>query len=291
MKKSAPETNYCAHAVDDLKKLHPKLAPSIERETVSVLLKGLSNSVKFRIPDYGRILQRKKGDTIGSTIERYCHGFRLPYPNVALEWDVPDCESLAYPGSGYDFEQDSGYDAVLCLASEEKVEDRHVVVMYLMCRAFSPEGKAWVPLNFGAVIYPEGAGVRIFAQTNSGKTTGENSAVARADVIGEVSALVEFVAALACSNSIAADAPPPNPKLNAKRKKAGKTPFFSYKVLTIASQGSPTAGRPQGGSHGSPRVHLRRGHIRRLPERTVWVNACVVGDKSKGFIHKDYNVT
>lgn len=284
------ETNYCAHAIDDLKKLRPRLAPSLELDTVDHLLQGIANSVKFRIPDYGRILERKKGDTVGETIEKYCPNFRLPYPTVALEWSIPDCQSLAYPGSGYDFERDCGYDAVICLASEEERNKEHFVVMRLMCRAFSPEGKAWVPLNFGATISPGGASISIFAQTNTGKATGEGSLVARSDVIGEISALVEFVAALACSNSVAADAALPNANLNAKRAKSGKTPFFSYKVLTISAQGSKAPSGSQCGTHGSPRVHLRRGHIRRLPERTVWVNACVVGDKSKGFVHKDYKV-
>ncbi|MNC48955.1 hypothetical protein D3C75_981010 [compost metagenome] len=105
-----------------------------------------------------------------------------------------------------------------------------------------------------------------------------------------VTTLAQFMAALSCSNSTAADATPPNPALNAKRRKAGKTPFFTYKVLTITTNGSASSKEGQCGTHGSPRVHLRRGHIRRLPEKTVWVNACVVGDKSKGLVQKDYKM-
>lgn len=38
------------------------------------------------------------------------------------------------------------------------------------------------------------------------------------------------------------------------------------------------------------RQHLRREHIRRLSSGNIWVNACVVGDPSKGKINKSYEV-
>ena len=46
-----------------------------------------------------------------------------------------------------------------------------------------------------------------------------------------------------------------------------------------------------GGTHASPRTHLRRGHIRRLrwgPK--VWVNSCVVNPGAIGGVNKDYAV-
>lgn len=79
--------------------------------------------------------------------------------------------------------------------------------------------------------------------------------------------------------------------INAKRIAKGKVPFFSYRTLCIM----PDAGKAQngkgGGTHASPRLHLRRGHIRRLGDRRVWVKSSLVGDKSKGFAGKDYTVT
>ncbi len=39
-----------------------------------------------------------------------------------------------------------------------------------------------------------------------------------------------------------------------------------------------------------PRVHLRRGHLRRLPGKVVWVQPAVVGNSEKGIIQKDYRV-
>lgn len=75
-----------------------------------------------------------------------------------------------------------------------------------------------------------------------------------------------------------------------KRSANGKVPFFDYKVLTInTKEASPTKNGITG-THACPRQHLRRGHIRRLKNKHVWVNSCVVGDATKGMVKKDYNI-
>lgn len=48
---------------------------------------------------------------------------------------------------------------------------------------------------------------------------------------------------------------------------------------------------PQGGSHASPRWHIRRGHWRQLADgRRVFVRECEVGDPARGGVLKDYIV-
>jgi hypothetical protein len=78
--------------------------------------------------------------------------------------------------------------------------------------------------------------------------------------------------------------------LNKKRARSGKTPFFSYHVLQIDADRAQNGGGGQGGGHASPRLHLRRGHIRALPDgkRTTFVRAHLVGDANKGHVKKDY---
>lgn len=105
--------------------------------------------------------------------------------------------------------------------------------------------------------------------------------------------VVNLICTLSCSNAHIEDHPDKPSKLkNDLRKKKNKLPFFEFKILTIDSGKSKNSepGKSTGGSHASPRVHLRRGHIRKLPTKNVWVNACVVGDKSKGEITKEYLV-
>lgn len=46
---------------------------------------------------------------------------------------------------------------------------------------------------------------------------------------------------------------------------------------------------PQGGTHASPRWHVRRGHWRQLADgRRIFVRACEVGDPERGGVIKDY---
>jgi hypothetical protein len=48
---------------------------------------------------------------------------------------------------------------------------------------------------------------------------------------------------------------------------------------------------PLGGTHATPRWHIRRGHWRTIADgRRVFVRECEVGDKSRGGVVKDYEV-
>lgn len=90
-----------------------------------------------------------------------------------------------------------------------------------------------------------------------------------------------------CSNVVAAENKPPR-FINAKRVAKGKVPFFTYRTLHITGEGTSSA--KAGGTHASPRLHFRRGHIRRLGDKRIWVNACMVGDKTLGLAKHDYRV-
>lgn len=79
-------------------------------------------------------------------------------------------------------------------------------------------------------------------------------------------------------------------KLNKKRTKNGKLPIFSFKTLVIDKNEKVIDKSYKGGSHASPRVHLRRGHFRKYLDKKIWVSECVVGEKDKGIVHKDYLV-
>lgn len=76
-------------------------------------------------------------------------------------------------------------------------------------------------------------------------------------------------------------------KLQKARAKRGKQPLFSYWTLRL--DGKSDRGDDYGGTHASPRVHLRRGHPRQYtPGKWTWVQAHAVGNKSLGVVHKDY---
>lgn len=283
MKNSPQETNYCAHAIDDIATALAGDLSSHARETLTELRQGLQDSLHFRLPDSGQLFQLKPGAKTTESIRDYCPHLRLPFPVTALEFSLyADCTDIKARG-------DAHYDASILLLREiANREGLPAILIRPMVRVSYGSRKTWIPEDYAAVINAETLTIEALWQTEAGKIGSPDEA---SDMLrGPLTVVAGFVAALSCSNSATADAAPPNVALNEKHKRAGKTPFFSYKVLTLNLDSNSRKGSTTGG-HASPRVHLRRGHIRRLPDRTVWVNAAVVGDKRKGFIHKDYSLT
>ncbi|HGO6075405.1 TPA: hypothetical protein ACK3Q6_008062 [Burkholderia cepacia] len=108
------------------------------------------------------------------------------------------------------------------------------------------------------------------------------------DSSDEVTAAVQACSVLNCANVRTSEVAPSR-AANALRAAKGKRPFFTYKVLEVSADrgrgGSAT------GSHASPRMHLRRGHLRRLDGKVVWVRAAMVNAKSTdGVVAKDYSL-
>jgi hypothetical protein len=99
-----------------------------------------------------------------------------------------------------------------------------------------------------------------------------------------IGVLIGLLNALECSN-VRADR-----ICSAKNKKVqAALGLDEYHVLTIA-QSSDLAHRV-GGTHRSPREHLRRGHIRRYENgQKLWINATVVNAGVGGKITKDYKI-
>jgi len=96
-----------------------------------------------------------------------------------------------------------------------------------------------------------------------------------------------FLSALNCSNVSRIRHDPP-PKLQKARIRRGKRPLFSYWTLEVGVSSEKNTFNC-GGTHSSPRVHLRRGHPRQYQNgKWCWVQACVVGEKKNGVVHKDY---
>ncbi|MFC7634675.1 hypothetical protein ACFQVB_45990, partial [Paraburkholderia humisilvae] len=109
------------------------------------------------------------------------------------------------------------------------------------------------------------------------------------DAHDEVMMVIQACSVLNCSNVEMEDVRPSR-SANAIRTATCKSPFFTCKVLQVSMDHSP--GAWQGwGTAASPRMHLRRGHLRRLPERVVWVRAAMINAGSRdGIVVKDYAV-
>lgn len=104
------------------------------------------------------------------------------------------------------------------------------------------------------------------------------------------SVLCRFVMALNCVNTRRVEHPAPK-FMNQKRAAKGRQPLFSFWTLHLPGSAA-NDGTPFGGTHASPRLHLRRGHIRQYaPGKYTWVEACIVGNKQAGMVVKDYAVS
>ena len=106
----------------------------------------------------------------------------------------------------------------------------------------------------------------------------------------EVQTVVQACSVINCANVTTAEVSAPA-ALNKKRQEKGKQPFFSYTVLQLSDERREAGKGGASGSHASPRMHLRRGHLRRLESKVVWVRPAMVNAGSNtGVVLKDYAV-
>ena len=196
---------------------------------------------------------------------------RPPFPNTVVQ---------------FDFEHDGRQFPVLIFVRQSS-NDEFVVFEGIR----DANGEWWTSGQFLWARTPNGGwGIGGDGTPNLlGDNLGEHAHRQREAVGKAVSIAWSVFAVMACSN-VRAQEHKPADALNKKRLTAGKQPLVSYKTLEIVTPSERGESACSGGTHASPRVHLRRGHIRRLGDgRTVWVQACVVGSKH-GMVIKDYRV-
>lgn len=80
-------------------------------------------------------------------------------------------------------------------------------------------------------------------------------------------------------------------KVNRRRDREGKEPFYSYHVVSLAHRSrvaNPIGG--VGGATTKKRLHFRRGHWRHYAAFKSWVRWTLVGNPDLGFIDKEYRL-
>ena len=160
-----------------------------------------------------------------------------------------------------------------------------VVVDYLRNRdCIDPRSKAmWTLDSEMVVLFP----MPISLMMQNGMSMAQIQGTLQADNNDEVGAALSFAAVMGCANVETQRLDPPA-ALNKKRLASGKEPFDPVHVLWVrgsALEGraaAHTASASHAGSRASPRMHLRRGHIRVLADRNVWVNHAIVGAHQAG---------
>lgn len=296
---SIQRRNYITHAIDDVRTMvrSGDLDP-IAKDYAVDLLGHLDRAVKFQMPENGEMLV-----DIRDASKDVLDCVRLPFPTVAAEYDItlPSAAPKAITVA-VDLDAMPAFKDAL---RELYPEDGGAWVSSL---AFDPDRRAWVP-TFAHILFPyrqaEAAVEKGFCRLGGivlePPVGSPEKVIARyggfegysrqmmAEHFVDLTAIANLSLCSLCSNVEQTKVPAPK-FLSRQRVKKGKAPFYEYRVLTVApSVAAPSIGA--GMARTGPRVHLRRGHIRRLSDgRMTWVRHCVVGDKAKGVVMKDYRL-
>lgn len=297
--------------LDEFMAKDPGLAKAVAgsaRDTVILL----HNSEKFILPEWGRIFTPDEYDLL----EDLQMSTRLPYPITALEYH---CKYEGTDNFDDRYEERCSKRIALCVETEAIMEHTSMLShmhttrfhneepgdgFYVMPIAYSDAQEIWCPPP-AAMFFPRGGNARLHTEAKmcvlplGSASYGHypveerKTRIAR-DLADESIAVCHLLMALALDHGRHEVLPSPV-KLNKKRAKRGKPPLYEYKVLDIVAdvlQGPVSASKPhQGGSHASPRMHKRRGHVRRLTSgKQTWVRNAIIGKPSRGQVIKDYAV-
>lgn len=276
-------TNDLIEQLIKTKKVKGNLTQS--KQNLKDMALELKRAIPFRLPDQGKLFgERPEGALLYDKYSFVFEQFRLPYPEVVLEHFTSPAGRVASQ------EYNIKFDATLIHLKE--IEDGWVKGRVFFRRS---ETKKWDICNFGFKIKPyvSKQGLETYpvfeTLTSDLLYHGKGLDVFVNDVGGEITTVIEFLAILHCTN-VSVETKKPSKEVNKKRRAQGKKPLLAYKVLTIP--GMTGEHHHRGGTHNSPRTHLRRGHIRRLSSgKRVWVNACLVNrDAKNGMVVKKYAV-
>lgn len=321
--------NYTTHCIEFLRPLVDHQSPDLG-QWLRILLDTLAKVPKFQLPDTGRVVDDPSVERLlaQARLPFPCVALEYAVPqNTDL---LSDVQVAAPKRIALAWDLHHGWPAELrSLAGESDLTPRHALLVagLFATRERDMTGEAWAPvpgflevpllqnMNHGipAEVFDTGLrGMRppevdirkvpvltahvpyvcpSFAPYHSAGSLATPVEHVLADLNDEVWTALSFAALCACANVhtelVAAPA-----KLNKKRLAHHKTPLFDVNVLTVAEGGfqgraKSTSG---GGSHASPRTHLRRGHIRQLPDRAIWVNAAVVNAASGAAVVPQYAV-
>lgn len=271
-------SNYCRNMVLQFEKtLELKNSLRTSQPHFGLAMELAAQAKKFLLPPGGRLFDDKEFKALDDSEQ-----LRLPFPVIALEFAQPIINAQ---------------DALvgMTLKSSKRivfvVENDNWLTLLVVC--WIDDQKSWVPFPCMASIPTTGYLDRTVKDAD-GRTPIrvklENENMPVEDFADELGSLLCFLNSLQCAN---VNIEHPVSNKSGKKIKAS-LPFDSYHYLTIARQSGPGSGQAdatgQTGGHRSPREHLRRGHIRRLEDRRIWVNAVVVNAGSAGSVAKSYIV-
>ena len=220
------------------------------------MLAGLPAAPVYLFPDQ----EHFDSDEVEVMVRQYCSGqVCLPHRDVLFEVT----------------HRHERFTAVTAFATKT-VDDEFIGFL------FTREGTRWTDVQCNAVFRADGyAGYEVHPSITS-ESHGEQCG-------SILTGLVWRALALLSRGSNVTDNRVPQVR-RPKLARSGVSGWI-YRVVDIDPDRVKAAAAIAGGTHASPRWHIRRGHWRTLPNgRRTFVRECEVGDPDRGGVVKDYRV-
>lgn len=292
-----------------LRKAIPQIQASLNRKSNEKFIEVIDwvcdravKAEKFVMPNGGQIFN--------SGLRALPEKLNLPFPEIVLEYSCVKVQGgvvgdgLASEILGDDLSHVAPKRIVYAIQKDIGI------AIFSLVEIKTPLGQySWMLMPFGALVSkkenynrlenplseidkPLVQGVAVTYQDFSGLAFQRHGAnwekYAAMDLNDEILSVLSLLEALSCKNVSTEKLP--TRKLNKGAQKRGALDFDEYHVLTINKTSTDVGVGLGGGSHRSPREHLRRGHIRRLPQGNIWVNSTVVNPNVGGRINKVYEL-
>jgi len=225
------------------------------------IVRAIPAAQHFTLPQGGRLF-----DDGLRGLDTDLHAARLPYPVITLSFA-------------------DGARRTLVVAHEQHEAGRNTIVVQVAVDTGNGEGWGFYPCTAQPEQRHDDGSIDWQCFDAIGSRL-DRTPMHEAVMAAGRSAL-ELIEALSCNNVSAEIVERIDPAVNARRRRQRKLALYETRVLVVkVGEQVHAIGAPMGDRDG-PREHLRRGHIRRLPDgRKTWVQACVVGSRALGVVKK-----
>lgn len=270
--------NYSAEAIPALRE-----RASIQREPrLSAMLGEIADAIeashKFVLPNGGYLFEE--------TTEPMLAELRTPFPKTVFEF-----------AGAFDISPDEGngvfakfIDKMIVCCFPNSGGETIITTVTHVTKSANPAALGWRASLLAARL--SAAGIEVFPLGEAAEQfplfSKDRREILLRTCAREIGVVAQACAALACTN-VTTEIVRPNREARAARP---ASTLFDYHVLMIQPDAERHPSEDRGGTHASPRTHIRRGHIRRLAwGPRIWVNSSVVNPGAIGTVNKDYAVS
>lgn len=220
--------------------------------------------------------------------ETFKHLSDDPSTVIAIAEDVGNWEELHFPFENFVLKiTDNSALHVSTLYHDDDKEIKYYNIITL-----SEEDKFWYMTEAAFQIRFDNPGTTVFDQAYEALEPEKKGDVD--DAVKGMYMIIASFAFMTAHNKLDIQKVEVPLSRNSKREKRNQPAYCEYKEAVLGNfrKEYVNKGEVLGGTHASPKMHLRRGHWRRKPrqQEKIWVRASVVGDPSKGIVIKEYKV-